>query len=111
MDLWILLQSYHAPWSLCRHTPAGLCSRYAMVTLPIQWRKRRARRQPRSFPWSEPCVVIQTHRQMIAPLESFRPRKDAHVLLYHVRPPGQTGLRSSSAHWFPELAAGRGADR
>lgn len=96
--------------SIYRHTPAGLCSRRAMVTLPPDWRKRRARLAPRSSRWSEPLATL-TRRRMIAPLCCSIPRKDAQVQLYHFRCPGQTGLRSPSALWFPELAAGRDGAR
>jgi hypothetical protein len=43
--------------------------------------------------------------------DRVRGRKDAQVKGYTIRLPGPTGMCSSFALWFPELAAGREAHR
>jgi hypothetical protein len=84
---------------------AGLQSRKSSVPSSIDPRKGRATLQGRPSRWSvsdAPAYKASADRALW---------RKGHVQGYTISLPGQTGMRSPSALSFPELAAGRGANR
>jgi hypothetical protein len=85
--------------------PAALQSGRPSVHSPIDRRKGRgAGLHPGPpFYWSESGAPMAN-----APADRALWRKDAQVSLYHLPSPGQTGMCSPSALWFPELTTAGG---
>ena len=86
----------------------GLYRRRTSVQSSLDWRMERATRQGRPFRRSQSGALGRVRE---APVDRAPWRKGAQVKRYHIWPPGQTGMCSPSALWFPELAAGREVTR